>query len=67
MLLTVDVCEDLIYVEGVTMTLVLAFQSHGVHGSKIDAPQADTLVWQWPRAAKPGQVRNAPLTIMAPW
>jgi hypothetical protein len=41
MLLTVDLHEDFVNVEGVAIAPVLWFQSTGINGSELDAPQAD--------------------------
>lgn len=41
MLLAVDLYEDFVDEKGVTITTVLSFQSAGINGSKLDAPEAD--------------------------
>ena len=41
MLFAVDLNEDFIDVEGIAVASVLSFQSAGVNGSELDAPEAD--------------------------
>jgi len=41
MLLAIDLHEDFIDEEGVTITSVLSFQSAGINGSELDTPEAD--------------------------
>ena len=43
MLLTVDLYEYFIDVEGVAVASVLPFQSSGINGAELDAPEADRL------------------------
>jgi len=43
MLLAIDLHEDLIDEEGITITSVFAFQSTCINGSEFDTPQADRL------------------------
>jgi hypothetical protein len=43
MLLTIDLYEDFIDVEGITLASVLALQSTSINSYKLDAPEADRL------------------------
>ena len=43
-LLAIDLDEDLIEVEGVTITTVRSFQSLRIENSKLDAPETNSLV-----------------------
>jgi hypothetical protein len=40
-LLSIDLYEDFINVEGIAVTSVLALHSSGVNGSEFDTPEAD--------------------------
>ena len=43
-LLAIDLCEDLVDIECITMSLVPRFQTPGIDGSELDAPEANGLV-----------------------
>ena len=41
MLLTIDLDEDFVNVEGVAVASVLSLQAAGINGTKFDTPKAD--------------------------